>query len=175
MAATGRISPTGVQSRGACGSVWLYASHSDLWASHHAGKAGSFGERVGRTCFKKRAVSFFMLKVSITPATVPKRINFIPVSLPRGRNSPEYRKSGSIAVNAGASVLTQFNWPYRYSMLRRFACMAFLSNNWTMSPINSLPLTILAWMILSFGVSCVTKHRLKMAWTLPLFSSCGLN
>ena len=29
------------------GSVRFYASHSDLWASHHAGKAGSFGERVG--------------------------------------------------------------------------------------------------------------------------------
>lgn len=122
---------------------------------------------MGRTCFKKRAVSFFMLKVSITPAAVPKRINFIPVSLPRGRNSPEYGKSGSIAVSAGASVLTQFNWPYRYSMLRRFACMAFLSNDWTISPINSLPLTILAWMIRSFGVSCVARHWLKMPGHCP--------
>ena len=94
------------------GSVRFYTSHSDLWASHHAGKLGSFGERVGRTCFKKRAAAIFMLKVSITPAAVPKRINFTPVSLPRGRNSPEYWKSGSIAVNAVASVLTQFNWPY---------------------------------------------------------------
>lgn len=39
-------SPTGVISRGACGFIRLYASHSALWASHHAGKAGSFGERV---------------------------------------------------------------------------------------------------------------------------------
>ena len=112
MAAIDRKIPTGVISRGDCGFIRFYASHSALWASHHAGKLGSFGEMVGRTCFKKRAAAIFMLKVSITPAAVPKRINFTPVSLPRGRNSPEYWKSGSIAVNAVASVLTQFNWPY---------------------------------------------------------------
>ena len=32
-----------------CGFVRFYASHSDLWASHQAGKLGSFGERVGTT------------------------------------------------------------------------------------------------------------------------------
>ena len=41
--------PTGVISRGACGFIRFYASHSDLWASHQAGKLGSFGERVGTT------------------------------------------------------------------------------------------------------------------------------
>ena len=39
--------PTGVISRGACGSIRFYASHSALCSAHQAGKAGSFGERVG--------------------------------------------------------------------------------------------------------------------------------
>ena len=43
------------------------SSHSPLWASHHAGNAGSFGERVGLTGFslKIREVSFFAQKGSI--------------------------------------------------------------------------------------------------------------
>ena len=47
MAAIDRKIPTGVISRGDCGFIRFYASHSALWASHHAGKLGSFGERVG--------------------------------------------------------------------------------------------------------------------------------
>lgn len=35
-----------------------YCSHSPLWVSHHAGKAGSFGERVGVMSFIKRVVLF---------------------------------------------------------------------------------------------------------------------
>ena len=166
-AAADRTSPTGVTSHGALALFGFTLPTRPCGCATMPGSWGLLEKGWGELVSKNVLYPFFMLKVSITPAAVPKRINFIPVSLPRGRNSPECGKSGSIAVNAGASALTQFNWPYRYSMLRRFACMAFLSNDWTISPINSLPLTILAWMIRSFGVSCVARHRLKMAWTLP--------
>ena len=56
-----KTSPTGVEPRGACGFVWFYASHSDLWVSHHAGKAGSFGERVGVMSLLIIVVSLYFL------------------------------------------------------------------------------------------------------------------
>ena len=51
--------PTGVISRGDCNSILFYASHSDLCSSHQAGKAGSFGERVG-------VMSLLILVVSLS-------------------------------------------------------------------------------------------------------------
>ena len=66
MGRTGRI-PRGTGPRRE--PVWgrPQSSHSPLWASHHAGNAGSFGERVGLTGFslKIREVSFFAQKGSI--------------------------------------------------------------------------------------------------------------
>ena len=37
------------------------SSHSPLWASHHAGNAGSFGERVGVMLFIFNSVEFVLL------------------------------------------------------------------------------------------------------------------
>ena len=51
------------------------SSHSPLWASHHAGNAGSFGERVGLIGWAKRVVSFFLALngwIKSTPLQFPK-------------------------------------------------------------------------------------------------------
>ena len=41
-------------------------SHSPLWASHHAGNAGSFGERVGLTSFERGTSWYLAINLLIT-------------------------------------------------------------------------------------------------------------
>ena len=65
------------------GSVRFYASHSALCFSHHAGKAGSFGERVGRILGLIKEVSSSALKGEITNVSelTPKYRSFNNASL----------------------------------------------------------------------------------------------
>ena len=63
---------------------WGQPSHSALWASHHAGNAGSFGERVDLTAGAIIAVSVFSLKGEMQRVSgdTPKyrNLNNIPLS-----------------------------------------------------------------------------------------------
>lgn len=59
------------------------SSHSPLWASHHAGKSGSFGERVGLTAGAIIAVAVFFIngEMQRVSGDTPKYRNFNKVPL----------------------------------------------------------------------------------------------
>ena len=59
------------------------SAHSALWASHHAGKSGSFGERVGLTAGAIIAVAVFFIngEMQRVSGDTPKYRNFNKVPL----------------------------------------------------------------------------------------------
>lgn len=74
-----------------CG--YLGSSHSPLWASHHAGNAGSFGERVGVICLLILVVSFRSLLNGMLMGNsdvAPKYNNFRICACSRVQLFPKY-------------------------------------------------------------------------------------
>ena len=70
-----------------------HASHSPLWASHHAGNAGSFGERVGVICLLILVVSFRSLLNGMLMGhsdVAPKYNNFRICACSRVQLFPKY-------------------------------------------------------------------------------------
>lgn len=155
-----------------------HASHSDLCCSHHAGNAGSFGERVGVIVLLTVVVSFcVLLKGATNPKTLllPKYNNSRTAFLPCAQIVFIYvflKSSKDCRIVSLGDICIDFNWPYKYRMFFSFFRNASLSRAITISSLSVYPRSVVNRAVLTTSfVSSSFKHRLKMAWTLASLSS----